>query len=274
MVRARWRAAALFLIALPLLLLLSNVRIAAGEPAVFGYSFDRYDAVETTGVARPELDRAARDIVRYFGDDRELLDIRVAIDGREQALFNPREVLHMRDVKDLFGAVFRLHELALIYVVGYIAAVFLWARERSMRHLARLVALGGGITVGALLLASGGVLIGFDDLFRQFHVLSFSNDFWQLDPDRDRLIQMFPRGFWFDATLGVGLLTMLEAALLSAVGFGYLAYLDRQRRRSAAPERLPPSPTALDDERSARPGGLPPSPPPLDASAAAGGDEG
>jgi integral membrane protein (TIGR01906 family) len=248
MVLARWGAAALFLIALPLLLLLSNVRIAAGEPAVFGYSFDRYDAVETTGVARPELDRAARD------DDRELLDIRVAIDGREQALFNPREVLHMRDVKDLFGSIFRLHELALVYVVGYIAAVFLWARERSMRHLARLVALGGGITVGTLVLASGGVLIGFDDLFRQFHVLSFSNDFWQLDPDRDRLIQMFPRGFWFDATLGVGLLTMLEAALLSAVG---LAYLARARARAR--------------ERPARPGGgaLPPPPTPLNAPASA-----
>ncbi len=244
MVLARWGAAAIFLVALPLLLLLSNVRIAASEPAVFGYSFDRYDAVETTGVTRPELDRAARDIVRYFSDDQELLDIRVAIDGREQALFNPREVLHMRDVKSLFGGVFRLHELALVYVVGYVAAVFLWARERSMRHLARLVALGGGITVGTLVVASGGVLVGFDDLFRQFHVLSFSNDFWQLDPDRDRLIQMFPQGFWFDVTLGVGLLTMLEAALLSAIGLGYLAYLDRER--SARPEGLPPPPTALD----------------------------
>jgi integral membrane protein (TIGR01906 family) len=254
MVLARWGAAALFLIALPLLLLLSNVRIVASEPAVFGYSFDRYDAVAVTDVARPELDRAASDIVRYFGDDRDLLDIRVTIDGREQALFNLREVLHMRDVKALFGAVFRLHELALVYVVGYVAAVFLWARERSMRHLARLVALGGGITVGALLLASGGVLIGFDDLFRQFHTLSFSNDFWQLDPDRDRLIQMFPRGFWFDATLGVGLLTMLEAALLSALSLGYLAYLDRQR--SAAAKALPPPPT------------------PLDIEAAAGGEEG
>ena len=81
---------------------------------------------------------------RYFGDDRDLLDIRVTIEGREQALFNPREVLHMRDVKALFGSVFRLHELALVYVVGYVAAVFLWARERSMRHLARLVALGRG----------------------------------------------------------------------------------------------------------------------------------
>lgn len=246
MVLARWGAAAIFLVALPLLLLLSNVRIAASEQAVFGYSFDRYGAVESTGVARPELDRAARDIIRYFRDDRQLLDIRVAIDGREQALFTPREVLHMRDVKELFGGVFRLQEFSLAYVVGYIAAVFLWARERSMRHLARLVALGGGITVGILVLASTGVVIGFDGLFRQFHVISFSNDLWQLDPDRDRLIQMFPQGFWFDATLGVGLLTMVEAALLSATGLGYVIYVDRRRRRPAVPARVPPSPPPPD----------------------------
>ncbi len=230
MVLARWGATALFLLALPLFLVLSNVRIAANELAVYRYAFDRYEAEERTGVARADLDRAARDIVLYFRDDRDLLDIRVAIDGQEQALFNPREVLHMRDVKDLMGGAFSVQELALAYVVGYIAVVYLWARERSLRHLARLVALGGALTLAALALATAAVVAGFDDLFREFHVVSFSNDLWKLDPDRDRLIQMFPRGFWFDATLGVGLLTIAEAALLVASSTGYLLYARRRRR--------------------------------------------
>ncbi len=233
MVLARWGATAVFLVALPLFLVLSNVRIAASELAVYGYAFDRYDAEEVTGVGRADLDRAARDIILYFRDDRDLLDIRVAIEGREQALFNPREVLHMRDVKELMGRAFSVQELSLLYVVGYISVVYLWARERSMRHLARLVALGGGLTVAVLGLASAAVLAGFDDLFRQFHVVSFSNDLWKLDPDRDRLIQMFPRGFWYDATLGVGMLTIAEAALLVAAGLGYAFYADRRRRTPA-----------------------------------------
>ena len=230
MVLARWGATALFLLALPLFLVLSNVRIAANELAVYRYAFDRYGAEERTGVARADLDRAARDIVLYFRDDRDLLDIRVAIDGQEQALFNPREVLHMRDVKGLMGGAFSVQELSLAYVVGYIAVVYLWARERSLRHLARLVALGGALTLAALALATAAVVAGFDDLFRRFHVISFSNDLWKLDPDRDRLIQMFPQGFWFDATLGVGLLTIAEAALLLASAAGYLLYARRRRR--------------------------------------------
>ena len=254
MVLARWVAAALFLVALPLFLVLSNVRIAANALAVYSYAFDRYGAEERTGVTRTDLDRAARDIVLYFRDDRDLLDIRVAIDGREQALFNPREVLHMRDVKALMGRAFSVQELSLIFVVGYIAIVFLWARERSMRHLARLVALGGAVTVAVLVLASTALVAGFDDLFRQFHVISFSNDLWKLDPDRDRLIQMFPRGFWFDATLGVGLLTIVEAMLLVATGLGYVVYVDRRRRRAGVITPPPASDTtetgpAASDER-------------------------
>ncbi len=233
MVLARWGATAVFLVALPLFLVLSNVRIAANELSVYHYAFDRYDAEERTGVARADLDRAARDIVLYFRDDRDLLDIRVSVEGDEQALFNPREVLHMRDVKELMARAFSVQELALVYVVGYIGVVYLWARERSLYHLARLVAAGGGITLAALALASTAVVAGFDDLFRQFHVISFSNDLWKLDPDRDRLIQMFPRGFWFDATLGVGLLTIAEAALLVASAGGYAVYVDRRRRRRA-----------------------------------------
>lgn len=231
MVLARWGATAVFLVALPLFLVLSNVRIAANELSVYHYAFDRYDAEERTGVARADLDRAARDIVLYFRDDRDLLDIRVAVEGDEQALFNPREVLHMRDVKELMARAFSVQELALVYVVGYIGVVYLLVRERSLYHLARLVAAGGGITLAALALASTAVVAGFDDLFRQFHVISFSNDLWKLDPDRDRLIQMFPRGFWFDATLGVGLLTIAEAALLVASAGGYAVYVDRRRRR-------------------------------------------
>ena len=82
------------------------------------------------------------EIVDYFRNDESQLSIRVSIDGREQSLFNPREVQHMRDVKALFRGVFRLHEIAFVYVVGYVAAVFLWSRERSMRRLAQQCIVG------------------------------------------------------------------------------------------------------------------------------------
>ena len=224
----------MFIVAVPAFLLLSNVRIAAMEPRVYEYSISRYDAVGRTGIDLVQLDRAAREIADYFRNDESLLAIRVTVDGSEQPLFNPREVLHMRDVKRLFRAVFRLHEIAFVYVVGYVAAVFLWSRERSMRRLAQQSVAAGAVTAGAMAGGAVAVLIGFDELFRRFHLLSFANDFWLLDPRRDHLVQMFPRGFWFDVSLAVGLLTVIEGSLLALAGYGYLAWIDRRSRRAAA----------------------------------------
>ena len=45
----RWLATVLFVVAVPVFLLLSNVRVAAMEPRVYQYSFDRYDAVAHGG---------------------------------------------------------------------------------------------------------------------------------------------------------------------------------------------------------------------------------
>ena len=236
---ARWGATALFLVAVPLFLVLTNVRIAAVEPRIHEYSFSQYDAVASTGIDRVQLDRAAREIIRYFRNDEELLAIRVSVDGAEEPLFSPREVLHMRDVKDLIRVTFRLHEIAFVYIVAYVTTVFLWSRERPLRRLARQSLTAGALTVGPLSVAAVGVLVGFDDLFRQFHVLSFSNDFWQLNPARDHLIQMYPRGFWFDATLAIGLISAAEGAVLAALGYVYLAREDRRREaaRSLRAER-------------------------------------
>ena len=46
---------------------------------------------------------------------------------------------------------------------------------------------------------------------------------------------MFPQGFWFDVTLVVGVITVLEGALLAVAGFGYLRWLTRGSRRATAP---------------------------------------
>ena len=223
-------ATALFVAAVPVFLVLTFVRVAAVEPRVHEYGFRRYGAVAATGVDRPQLDRAAREIISYFRNGDDLLTIRVAIDGAETPLFNPREVLHMRDVKALMRGAFRVHEIAFAAIVAYVA-VFLWRSDRRLLGLAARARTAGALTValpGAAALVS---LVGFDTLFRQFHEISFANDLWQLNPSRDRLIQMYPRGFWFDVTLAVGLLSAAAGGLLALLGH---ACIVRERRRETA----------------------------------------
>ena len=220
----RYVATGLFIVAVPVFLVLTFVRIAAVEPRVHEYGFSRYDAVDRTGIDRAQLDLAARDIIRYFRNDDEFLAILVTVDGQEQLLFSEREVLHMKDVKDLMGLTFRVHEAAFVYVVAFVVAVLVWNRERPIDELASRLRFAGIGTVALLGAAALAVVVGFDSLFRQFHVLSFANEFWQLDPRRDHLVQMYPQGFWFDVTLAVGVLAAACGALLWLAAFGYERY--------------------------------------------------
>ena len=205
---------------------------------MFPYGFSAYNVPAVTGLDRGQLDRAAHEIVQYFtsGDPTSLLDIRVSLpSGESQPLYNEREIIHMRDVKQLFQFVFHLHEVAFTYMVLYVALVVLWAREQSLRRLARQAMIGGILTAAILGLAAVAMLIGFDQLFFAFHLLSFSNDFWRLDPATDRLVQMFPQGFWFDVSVGAGVLTVLEGGLVALAGYAYLEWHERrlERRRRA-----------------------------------------
>jgi integral membrane protein (TIGR01906 family) len=224
------------MVSLPFGLVLSTVRAVAHDPRVYGYSFDRYNVAQVTGLSRTELDRAAARIIEYFSSSEDWLTIQVVKDGKLVPLFNTREILHMRDVKDLFNRVYRLQLAALIYSIAYVGLVVVWARERSPRQLARDM-LSIGLAMGALVIVAGvGILFGFDRLFEEFHLLSFSNDYWQLDPANDRLVQMFPEGFWFDVTAFIGVVTLIEAGVI--VGLSSL-YLRQNLAPSTAPKAAP-----------------------------------
>ncbi len=73
---------------------------------------------------------------------------------------------------------------------------------------------GGWLTFSLVLFVAVLALVGFDRLFLYFHLVSFSNDLWILDPRRDYLIAMFPQGFFFDCTAVIAVLTLLEGAFL------------------------------------------------------------
>jgi integral membrane protein (TIGR01906 family) len=220
----RWLATSLFVIALPVALVLSIVRAVAHDIKVYEYSVDQFNVTEVTGIARSELVRASGEIIDYFGSDDELLAIEVVKDNRLVPLFNEREVLHMRDVKWLFERVHRLQIAALVYCLAYVGLVVCWARERTPRQFAQET-LVAGLGMGTFIVVAGvSAVVGFDRLFEQFHLLSFDNDLWLLDPARDRLIQMFPQQFWFNVTALIGIVSLAGAVAIAGLSSLYLRW--------------------------------------------------
>lgn len=236
----RHLAAALFVISLPVFLVTANIRWLAGDIAYYEHGFREYNSDQRTGLSFAELDEAGQRVIDYFEDDSKTLRIIVNVEGAEESLFNPRETAHMEDVKWLMRALFRVNEVALAILISYVACAVLWAGDRSVRGLARLALIGIGVGVAVVGFVGAFALTGFDEAWNTFHEIAFRNDLWQLDPDTDRLIQMFPEPFWEEATFVVAGLTLAEATLVVILSLGYLV-LAREPRPSAVVPEGPPA---------------------------------
>ena len=212
---AKW----LFIVCLPVLLLTASLGWAVNSLWLYEHGFERYHISQATGLAQSELDKAARGLVSYFNSNEATISLTVMKGGNSFALFNEREVVHLRDVKGLIWLDYRLWLVTLVYAAGYAgASLFL----RKWRRLAREAVIGSGLTLALMLILGLGIALNFDQLFLEFHLISFTNEFWQLDPTKDYLIRLFPEGFWYDAARYIALATAGLALTVGGVSGGYL----------------------------------------------------
>lgn len=238
----------LFILAIPVALITTNIRVAISEKAVYDYSVRNYDAAAVSGIPEAELLRANGEIQHYLtADDPGPLAVKVT-NSRSvtEPLFSARETAHMADVRDLVQTLFtvQVFTVAAVLTLAVIMLVMWPMRALAMASLCGALLTGGILGVAGLVVASG-----FDSAWSEFHVLAFSNDFWQLDPDTDHLIQMFPEAFWQEITALIVLATLLEALLIAGAGAVYLL-LSRPRE----PVRLAlPAPDVAGAAGHARP---------------------
>jgi integral membrane protein (TIGR01906 family) len=210
---AKW----LFVICLPVLLLTASVTWAANSGWLYRYGFDKYDVGETTGLEKAELDKAADGLIGYFNSGDELIDIKVVKDGEPFQLFNEREIGHLKDVKALFRQVYWLLLGTLLYGLVYTGlSLFVW---KDKKGIAQGLLYGGGLTLVLMAVLGIVIMADFDNFFYRFHLISFANDLWMLNPATDYLIMLFPQGFWFDAALFCALTTALGALILGGIGW-------------------------------------------------------
>ena len=214
----------LFMLCLPILLLTASIGWAANSLWLYEYGFGKYDVSQTTGLAGVELEKAATGLISYFNSDEEYISLTVVKDDKPFELFNQREIAHLRDVKGLIWLDYWVLLGTLIYTLVYAGVSLFWRRRRYWHRLAWGMIGGGGITLALMLALGLGALLNFDQLFLQFHLISFANELWQLDPTRDYLIMLFPQGFWYDATVFCALTTATGAAILGGVGGCYLLF--------------------------------------------------
>jgi integral membrane protein (TIGR01906 family) len=127
-----------------------------------------------------------------------------------EALYNERELRHMRDVKVLTQYVY----LATIIVgtAALLAALVLAARQETHRYLRQGLMYGALFALALVATIVIVAVVNWNVFFSGFHQLFFQGGTWRFEYS-DTLIRLFPEQFWFEAALAIGGLTVIGAGL-------------------------------------------------------------
>jgi len=184
-------------------------------------ALDAAGAAERLGVSVAEAhafsDRSVEELVLGPGT----FDI-AGPDG--EPLYDALERSHLADARTLLGIVLLAGGISIV-VIGA-----LLARSRSRPVVWRTIAHAGLITAVVVVVLGVVSVVAFDQLFTLFHRVFFPGGNWSFDPSSQRLVQLYPFGFWQIAAAALGVVV-----LLLALGAWFLGrWGERRSERDAA----------------------------------------
>jgi len=217
----------LFSLCLPIFLVTGTIAWEVNSLSLYVYGFDKYDISEATGLDSQQLRTVAQRLIDYFDLRADSTQVEVSRGGAKVGLFNERELIHLEDVRNLIQRDYWVARgVFLLMVIFAVALIF--GFKSGWREPMKGLFCGSIITLGLMVVLGVWAVVGFDQFFLLFHLVSFTNQFWMLDPAHDYLIRLFPEGFFYDAAmLGYGVV-MLSALLIGGLSWGVPRLISRK----------------------------------------------
>jgi len=217
----------LLLFSIPIFFLSLSIGYAVNSLQLYRYGFDKYDVEITTELTDFQLEEVAQGLISYFNSSDPFISLSFNRNGESFELFNEREILHLKDVKGLIRLNYLFLLISGLLALSTILFGWFWEQGKYRYPLSQSLLGGGILTLAGIALLALGIVLDFDQLFLQFHLLSFTNDLWILNPTTDYLIRLFPQGFFNDAAIiCVSITAGLSVVLIITTGI----YLYTQKR--------------------------------------------
>ena len=209
----------LLALALPVFLLVTDVRIATGHWFVH-WEYGKADfPPDPYGLSTAERTHLAEICVDYLATNADislLEDLRLPDD---ETAFNERELRHMADVQIVYGCIMIAGIVAALVLLGGVATLL---ASGSTRRRAPIALLNGSLLTLGLLGAVGAYMVlSWGEFFTNFHRIFFEGNTW-LFAYSDTLIRLFPMRFWIDVAVVIVGLLVTEAVVIGAGGWMWM----------------------------------------------------
>lgn len=186
----------------PIFIILLSYNLVAYNLDFYKYEFSKHDVYSSLN--KTEVDKEAENLINYFKTGK-----------LETDFFNEKELTHLKDVYKLNSTVCYLFYLLSSLI--FICLLFLSYNKRY-KELYKDLFNSGLISLGSIIIFSVLVIINFNFSFNLFHEILFTNDLWQLNPETDKLIVMFPEGFFIDSFIRIIIYSVTFSLFLILIG--------------------------------------------------------
>ena len=183
-------------------ILISSVDYHAFNKDYYRSEYAKLNTAEELGMSEEGLFDATFALLDYIHLERDNIVSISEVKGQQREVFNERETLHMKDVKDLYQNVLTARTVLLILgIVSFLFMIYSYQKQkRSWRDLLADLAtsyLQVSFCLGVLAFALiAWAVMDFTSFWIGFHQLFFTNDLWQLNPATSLMINMFPEVFF------------------------------------------------------------------------------
>jgi integral membrane protein (TIGR01906 family) len=206
-----------FVLMMILLLLFTDVQLTAFNRGYYNQQYEKYQIAEGIGMSMPDLMKSTDNLLNYMDGKREDLDFQMTIYDKQQEFFSERDKQHMIDVKNLVVQGKQIRNFAFWYCLLY-TAFFIYKGKYKQRSFSKLMIYTAVTGIILILILAVLMSVDFYKYFTIFHEIFFNNDLWQLDPGKDRLINMYPEAFFSDIAFRIVFYYIGELMLLLALG--------------------------------------------------------
>ena len=205
----------LFNTSLFLAMLLSNSLLMINTDSFYKFEFNKNNTALKTGINENDLFLVVDNIQDFFKEkSNEKINMVVYISGIKKNLFNSKEIQHMIDVKNLI-----LNIKLFNYLLWFTALILLLikislSKEKKLISLLSITRSYFIYSVAILISTLILIALSFRWIFYFFHIISFDNNLWILDPRTDYLIKIFEEVFFMDAAIFIGILTLFSSIII------------------------------------------------------------
>lgn len=203
----------LLVISLPIFLLLLSIEIASFQMDFFEKKYEEYNISKRTGLSDKDLLEVTEALLDYLKGEREDIILYKNINGIKKMVFEERELLHLRDVKVLYRKGFTIKNTTLL--LSLISLFYFIVYRKNKFHMYLFIS----SILPMIIMIVFSILINTDfyKYFVYFHEILFTNDLWQLNPNTDILIKMYPLNFFYSIAKNISILYISELFILLSI---------------------------------------------------------